>query len=285
MAGARVILLATALGLAAAPSSAFGLAQFGAASLDADPDMTLVSPVTSDCSAVTLTQRGGRAPGAPIDGVVTRWRVRTAGAVTAMTFQVVRRSSPGAYRVVASDTQAIAAGGVSEFTSRIPIGAGDRIGLHGTSGAVPFHSSPVGDTVDVFDPPLGDTTQGATRSDAGEMLAQADVEPDADGDHFGDETQDLCPTGAATQLQCSGTLLGPDVSGDPGRWGTVFSNGTGQLATEANVTGTDATVAQTDGVLVRWRVRALSGVFMPRIIRPNGSDYQAILSGAPAQLN
>jgi hypothetical protein len=34
------------------------------------------------------------------------------------------------------------------------------------------------------------------------MYAQADVEPDADRDGFGDETQDQCPSEAATQGAC-----------------------------------------------------------------------------------
>ena len=41
--------------------------------------------------------------------------------------------------------------------------------------------------------------------------ANADIEPDADGDTFGDETQDLCPADASTQGACP---PGPDVT-DP----------------------------------------------------------------------
>ena len=35
-----------------------------------------------------------------------------------------------------------------------------------------------------------------------ELLMQFDIEPDADHDHFGDETQDQCPTDASTQGPC-----------------------------------------------------------------------------------
>jgi hypothetical protein len=35
-----------------------------------------------------------------------------------------------------------------------------------------------------------------------EFLVNADVEPDADRDGFGDETQDQCPTNASTQGSC-----------------------------------------------------------------------------------
>ena len=43
------------------------------------------------------------------------------------------------------------------------------------------------------------------------VAINVDVEPDTDGDTFGDETQDLCPTDASTQSACP---PGPDVA-DP----------------------------------------------------------------------
>jgi hypothetical protein len=279
----RVALL-VAFAVLLAPSSAFGVAQFGATSLDANPDTAPPCPTSADCSDVLISQRSGRTPGAPIDGIVTRWRVRTSGAVTAMTFEVVRRSSPTEMRVVASDTHAVAGAGTTEFNSRIRIQAGDLLGLHATAGAMPLHTTPSGaDQVDRFDPPLGDTARGPDTSfGAAELLVQADVEPDLDGDGYGDETQDLCVPSGATQAQCSGTLVGPDLRGDPDRWSSTVFNGGGQ-AIWSDVTGPDAAVAPADGVLVRWRVRADAGIFTPRIIRATGSgtDYQAIVSGPP----
>jgi hypothetical protein len=54
-----------------------------------------------------------------------------------------------------------------------------------------------------------------------ELLVAASIEPDADGDGFGDETQDACPSQAGTQGQCVSnpppppplTLGGAGVSG------------------------------------------------------------------------
>ncbi|MEA2346881.1 MAG: hypothetical protein QOG62_668 [Thermoleophilaceae bacterium] len=45
-----------------------------------------------------------------------------------------------------------------------------------------------------FDYPIGSANT--------ELLVQATVEPDADGDEYGDETQDLCPTDATKQGEC-----------------------------------------------------------------------------------
>ena len=42
-----------------------------------------------------------------------------------------------------------------------------------------------------------------------ELLVNATVEPDADGDGFGDDSQDNCPTNAATQGACSGRWWAP----------------------------------------------------------------------------
>ena len=73
----------------------------------------------------------------------------------------------------------------------------------------------------VFAPPLVDG-QGARGSNAviGELLASADIEPDADHDGFGDETQDQCPTQATTQGPCD--TAAPAVSGLRVSGGKIF---------------------------------------------------------------
>ena len=45
------------------------------------------------------------------------------------------------------------------------------------------------------------------------MSVEAQIERDADGDGYGDETQDLCPTDASTQGRCAVLdVLAPDTS-------------------------------------------------------------------------
>jgi hypothetical protein len=60
--------------------------------------------------------------------------------------------------------------------------------------------------VDVFVPPPSATeptsAQGDFLDQPVEVAYNADVEPDADQDGYGDETQDLCPTSATTALPC-----------------------------------------------------------------------------------
>ena len=79
--------------LALLPSSALGFARFGS-TLAGTPDPPAACPTSSDCSDVQALFGGGRPAGAPMDGVVTRWRVKTSAADAAMTFQVVRAGGP-----------------------------------------------------------------------------------------------------------------------------------------------------------------------------------------------
>jgi hypothetical protein len=97
--------------------------------------------------------------------------------------------------------------------TRIPVQAGDRLGLHG----LPFsyEGSPIpglalycaGTGIEgELGAVMGDVGQGATSEfpevTTARVPISATVEPDADGDGFGDETQDQCPTNASTQAPC-----------------------------------------------------------------------------------
>jgi hypothetical protein len=64
----------------------------------------------------------------------------------------------------------------------------------------------------LFTPPLvdGSGARGSTEA-VNELLVAATIEPDADGDGFGDETQDKCPRQKTTQGACDDTK--PGVSG------------------------------------------------------------------------
>jgi len=95
------------------------------------------------------------------------------------------------------------------FDVRLPIQAGDAIGLDccadptlsnfatifaATASAVTLRWTPR--LVDGGPPSAG------LGDNPSELLLNADIEPDADHDGFGDETQDQCPTSASTQGAC-----------------------------------------------------------------------------------
>jgi hypothetical protein len=103
------------------------------------------------------------------------------------------------------------AAGTNSFTTRIPVQAGDLLGYTRTSTSdirCLFSTASSSDIVQ--DAPGMDTATGGTTlfnptsvgSQSLRINMAAVLEPDADSDGFGDETQDQCPTDASTQSPC-----------------------------------------------------------------------------------
>jgi hypothetical protein len=165
---------------------------------------------------IQLTQNGVPTA-APSSGVITQWKIRLIPAPVTISQQLkVFRptANPAQFQVVGESAFASVAGGENSFPTRIPVQAGDRLGIFGnlTYGPLfcegPETESP-GNTLGGF---AGNPTTGTTATLAGvgtEVLvpARAVIEPDADGDGFGDETQDLCPQSPAVQAACPVVVL------------------------------------------------------------------------------
>jgi hypothetical protein len=120
---------------------------------------------------------------APAAGVITRWRIRSASA-TSVRLQVLHAATEVATSApVTPDPTRI-----SEFPARLPIARDDAIGVACclTPTTIIDGGAPL--TGKVFDP-----TVPSPMPYTGELLVNADVEPDGDSDGFGDETQDTCP--------------------------------------------------------------------------------------------
>jgi hypothetical protein len=150
------------------------------------------------------------AGGSPVDGVITKFRVRVfgeGGVATRVTLRVanISRPNPG------NDDNAVAtAAGIGptvdvpaapgpdvpirEFPARLSVAKGQHLGLDGPPNLWATVNSSSDSFTYVFAPPL-QQGQGARDSNdtAGELLVAATVEPDSDKDGFGDETQDKCP--------------------------------------------------------------------------------------------
>lgn len=140
----------------------------------------------------------------PSAGVITNWRVdaSSAGAIAEERLKVFRPSGPSSFHVVAeSDPQPVSSE-ENVAKTRIPVQAGDRVGVYGT----PFFLFCEGGPGDVMaandeDSPIGSTPTFAEVLEA-RLDLLATVEPDADGDGYGDETQDGCPQSAAYHEAC-----------------------------------------------------------------------------------
>jgi hypothetical protein len=143
--------LALLCALVLVPAGARGAVTFGADS-SLMPDGG--APACCDASLST--------PTAPVGGVLVRWTVRTSSTVSVQ---------PAIYRGVSTAPVAIDAATTStDVPLRLPILAGDRLGLHRpTAGTMP------------------EALAGGT------LLVTGVIEPDADHDGYGDETQDACP--------------------------------------------------------------------------------------------
>jgi hypothetical protein len=140
-------------------------------------------------------------------GVITKWSVNTntQQATEALT---VFRPSGAKYEAVAQSPVEIAVPEkTNEFAARLPIHPGELIGAVdvGTAGGIAFcyGGRPAGDEVGFSDEsPTPGSTAGFSTQSGSALALTATVEPDADHDGYGDETQDACPTNAAIQTAC-----------------------------------------------------------------------------------
>jgi hypothetical protein len=110
-----------------------------------------------------------------------------------------------------SAVQTITSPGLQTFQTRIPVQGGDRLGFsqlelgrtrctHGMGEALPDDQFG-GNTANV-DPAVGSDISFMSGGTPIRLNVSATVEPDADEDGFGDETQDACPSEGDTQGAC-----------------------------------------------------------------------------------
>jgi hypothetical protein len=210
--------LVTAIAAAGAADSAQAATTIGS-KLESTPDgylcahpMGTISCTDANSSLAAPFQASGGFV-APTSGVIVRWRLKFgASPVSSVTGSL--RTLRGGMGVNTGELETIphAMPGTHEFDARLPIQAGDRLGLDLTTTGVDFltgliaaNSEAGAGDANRWVPPLAD---GATTSPTDtfsnvEVLLNADIESDADGDGFGDETQDQCSSDATTQGACA----------------------------------------------------------------------------------
>jgi hypothetical protein len=168
-------------------------------------------PPTASCTAPFTIIQTAPQPGpsytVATPGVITSWRFQTLATPVLMKFKAFRPVSTNVYSIIgSSDAVTPPANTTTSYNIRIPVNAGDIIGL-----AV-LTSGPCGVAVGSIhfisgDMPVGNTSTYAVG--AGTYPVAAVVEADADGDLYGDETQDACPSQATAGAACDGTA--PDT--------------------------------------------------------------------------
>ena len=160
----------------------------------------LFAPIDG-CASNSIYLQTGVASGTgytiPSDGVVTSWSYQLGNAaITGLRLEIADPGSAGSHTIVG---QAAAGsqtpGAVNSYPARIPVKAGDIIGIFfGGGGNCLLGTGMGGDAIDYH---AGDLSPGAsamfTQLTGNRLPVKATVEADADHDGFGDETQDQCP--------------------------------------------------------------------------------------------
>lgn len=149
----------------------------------------------------------------PYDGVVVRWRALAIGP-TAL-FVARYTGDDTVLRTATSEfANPLSLSTPEAFPTRLPIKAGEGVGtMIDDVTQIAGRGGPAGTDTDLFEsfPSTTAPTAADTTDLPVEIAYNADVEPDADGDGYGDETQDGCPTSAATQGPCPAPTSPPSV--------------------------------------------------------------------------
>jgi hypothetical protein len=196
--------------------------------LAASPGAAAATEVGNDCEAnatevgstilpLATSSESSLPIGVPTAGVATKWMVRSIPGTDIHTerLKVLRPTAdPLRFQVVGESDLEDTTGGLSSFDIGIPVQPGDRFGVSGKPGEGAIACPPrPGDVEGILagDPPLGSTPSFA-ESEASQAAVSAIVEPDSDGDGYGDETQDGCPQSAAYHGECPVVALGARAS-------------------------------------------------------------------------
>jgi hypothetical protein len=151
---------------------------------------------------------GGALPlSVPTGGVVTAWKVNSGLTATVPEFMAAFRPTgkAGTFEVVGESNQEDVKQGLNVFPTRIPVQAGDRFGPVPVGDESPVFCS-TGNSGDAAWSFPGSVGVGSIHTYAAGVKTRvpliAVIEPDRDGDGYGDETQDGCPQSAAYQGPC-----------------------------------------------------------------------------------
>ena len=163
-------------------------------------------------AATLLAGEGAGAPTyvAPTNGVLVSFSHKAGNSVSQVRAIVFANSSPDTHKVVAakSTLQTLRTNQVNTFPVRLPILAGQRLGLgYTTKQTVCLVEGVPGDASSFASPFNPDTTNdyytsGTFTGGSYRPNISAVLEPDVDGDAFGDLTQDACPESALSQVAC-----------------------------------------------------------------------------------
>lgn len=256
----------------------------------ADTVVGQTAPPTTSCAAGTLYQAGTAGPPAYTtpSGVITKWTVRTDANVAPIKLKVLHALGGGSYRVV-GESAAVTPNpnSTQTFSTRIPVGTGDYLGISVLSGSADcrFATGAYGDAVretSTGDPAVGSTITFPTGHPNSRLDVSAVVEPDKDGDGFGDTSEDRCPTDPTTQGQCEVDLSIQAVSifksprvGRTITWSITVRNHSRNTSTDHEIVWSVPRWALVDSVTLVGHAHADCGVgaVKPRSVPQDASCF------------
>lgn len=138
----------------------------------------------------------------PNDGAIVSWGSVQSLSTFPSTLLVATPLGGNQFRIDAvSDPQTMAPIGINSAVAHIPVKAGQVIGMY----AFGLYCTDAGSTAGkatVSSTTPGTVLTASTPQPSAKVAVFADIEPDADKDGYGDETQDKCPQTASYQAAC-----------------------------------------------------------------------------------
>jgi hypothetical protein len=220
-----------ATALLALPASGLAAETFGSRFANSPNNGACNGLMTAPCSYVSFIHPAvgtgdPYAGGAPSDGVIVKFRINAYGTggpgtpatVTFRVADITRQNEDSAQASTLATGPTVTVAGndtVEEFPARVPVKQGNHLAID-TSDANAVYASSGSDFTYVYAPTLIDGAAART-SDmvTEELLVGAVVEPDADKDGFGDETQDQC-LGNSADAQAPCEVPGGGAGGSGG---------------------------------------------------------------------
>jgi len=191
----RIASLLTGLVALSAPVPASGAVTLG----ETFTPGTCIGPITFLQSASPQSSYA-----VPSSGVLTSWSYQASAAVSPIKFKLGNRVSGDSFQVDAESALVTpVADTLNTYPIRVTAAPGDVIGIYLEGVAGCARTTPGYQDHYVEGDVLPGPPQVFTLDEGSYQLdVSAQLEPDADADGYGDETQDECPAEASTQADC-----------------------------------------------------------------------------------
>lgn len=182
-----------ALLLVAPAASASSEAGWNCTATGSKPGVTLLATPWPDYPVSPLVKE--------FPGVIVGFALRVGPGLGPIAQQlgVFRPSSAGQYTKVAESAVEVFPDGFTQYPARIPVQRGDFLGLYGPVATLYCGEGPGA----LFEGAIAvGETKPFVNEDAAKSPVSAVVEPDLDGDGYGDQSQDGCPISPMIQTDC-----------------------------------------------------------------------------------